>query len=291
MFDAASAFDKVLSGKVGTDFTSNCAQSMTPTLQRARGEVRVKAKLRGSTTVLDRLYQSGSGKARIPKGDGFEVVLLNTAGGVTGGDLFENTIDAAPKTTATVTTQTAERIYRSTGKNGRVNNTLTISEGARLDWLPQETILFDRARLRRTLNIDMAEDATLLAVEPLVLGRAAMGETVSRGFLSDQWRVRRGGKLVYADALRLDGDIEAIVQNPASLTGAIACASLLYVAPDAEDRVDTVRAALGDEGGVSAWNRLLTARIVTKDGATLRAALIRIVAALRTGPLPRVWFT
>lgn len=272
MFDAASAFDQ-------------------PVLQRARGIVRVAAKRRGAATVLDRLYQSGSAKARVPKGSGFEVVLLNTAGGVTGGDVFENAVDAATGTTVTVTTQTAERIYRSTGADGRVTNTLTIGDGARLDWLPQETILFDRARLRRTLNVEMAQNATLLAVEPLVLGRAAMGEVVSQGFLGDQWRVRRGGRLVYADALRLGGDIAALTAGPATLNGAIACASLLWVSPDAEDRIDPVRSTLGEDGAASAWNGFLAARIVARDGTALRRALIRAVSCLRAGPLPRVWFT
>jgi len=272
MLDAASAFE-------------------LPALQRARGEVRVAAKLRGGAAVLDRLYQRGSAKARIPKGGGFEVVLLNTAGGVTGGDRFANTVDADPGTTVTVTTQTAERIYRSTGEDGRVGNILTLGVGARLDWLPQETILFDRARLRRSLTVEMAEDGTLLAIEPLVLGRAAMGETVARGFLSDQWRVRRGGVLAYADAMRLDGDIAEVTAAPASMGGGIACAALVYIAPDAEDRIDTVRTALGEDGGVSAWNGLIAARIVAKDGARLRAVLIRTVATLRPGPLPRVWFS
>ncbi|MCL4152765.1 UNVERIFIED_CONTAM: hypothetical protein GTU68_025707 [Idotea baltica] len=269
----------------------DAALAFEPELQRARGKVRVTAKLRDGNTVLDRLYQSGSAKARIPKGDGFEVVLLNTAGGITGGDLFENAINAAADTSVTVTTQTAERIYRSTGDEARVANALTIGSGARLDWLPQETILFDRARLRRTLNVHMAEDASFLAIEPLVLGRAAMGETVSRGFLSDHWRVRCGGCLVYADALRLDGNIALTTQARASLNGATACASLLYVAADAEDRIDFVRAALADDGSASAWNGLLAARLVAADGARLRAALIRVVTILRTGPLPRVWFT
>jgi len=246
MLDEASAFDRQ------TD-------AATPLLQRARGSVHVSAKLRGDTTVLDRLFQSGSAKARVPRGSGFEVVLLNTAGGVTGGDRFENAIEAAPDTHVTVTTQTAERIYRSTGADGHVTNTLTLGEMARLDWLPQETILFDHARLSRHIDVEMTETATLLAIEPLVLGRAAMGETVTQAFLSEQWRVRRNGRLVYADALRLDGEVNAITSAAASLNGAIASASLLYVAPNAEDQIGLVREALQLDGGASAWNNLLAA--------------------------------
>ena len=272
MLDAASAFEPLA-------------------LQRARGAVHITTKRRGDATVLDRLYQSGSGKARVPRGDGFEAVLLNTAGGVTGGDLFENSVDAAAGTALTVTTQTAERIYRSTGNDARIVNTLTIGAGARLDWLPQETILFDGGRVRRSLTVDMATDATLLAIEPLVLGRTAMGEAVARGFFTDHWRIRRGGALAYADALRLTGDIAALTDAAGALGGARACASLVYIAPDAGDRIDAVREAIGDAGGASAWNGLIAARLLGQDGAALRAALIRAVAALRPGPLPRVWFT
>ena len=260
-------------------------------MQRAKGCVRITAKRRGEETVLDRLFQSGSGKARLPNGAGFEAVLLNTAGGVTGGDLFENTIEAAADTAVTITTQTAERIYRSTGDEGRINNALSVHHGACLHWLPQETIFFDHARLRRTLSVDMAEDATILAVEPLVLGRAAMGEAVRDGFFSDQWRVRRGGRLIYADALRLNGDIQDVTKATASLGGATTCASLLYISPDAEDRIEAVRAALGEAGAASAFNGLISARIIADSSAALRTVLLRAVSVLRSDSLPRVWFS
>ena len=203
MLDAASAFE-------------------APVMQRARGEVRVASKLRAEKTALDRLFQSGSGKARVPRGDGFEVVLLNTAGGVTGGDRFVTEVDVAPYTTTTLTTlttQTAERIYRSTGENDQITTSIKIAENARVDWLPQETILFDDERLQRSLSVEMATSATLLAIEPLVFGRAAMGETVANGFISDQWRIRRGGKLVYADALRVNGEIAETLATDATLAG------------------------------------------------------------------------
>lgn len=271
MLDAASAFE-------------------APLMQRARGEVRVAAKLRAEKTVLDRLYQIGSGKARVPRGDGFEVVLLNTAGGVTGGDFFETKVDVAPETMTTLTTQTAERIYRSTGENGQIATSIKIAEKARVDWLPQETILFNGGRLKRSLTVEMAANATLLAIEPLVFGRAAMGETVVDGFISDQWRIRREGKLVYADALRVNGEIAETLKADANLAGSLAYASLVYCAPDVEDRIDSVRAALLDDGAASAWNGLIAARLIAKDSTRLRHALVRAVGALRPGPLPRVWF-
>ena len=260
-----------------------------PAMQRARGTVRAAFKRRGEATVIDRLYQGGSARLRLPRTTGAEAVLLNTAGGVTGGDRFETTITAAPRTALTVTTQTAERLYRSTGAEGRIDNALILGQGARVDWLPQETILFEGARLRRTLRVDMAGDATLLAVEPLVLGRTAMGERVTRGALHDAWRVRRGGALVYADALRFGGDIAGMLGAQATLDGCIACVALLYVAPDASDRLEALRGTLDKNCAASAWNGLLAARILSDTGAGLRKALERAVATLRTGPLPRVW--
>lgn len=258
-------------------------------MQRARGTIRASFKRRGAATVVDRLYQQGSAKLRLPRAPGCEAVLLNTAGGVTGGDAFSAALAAAPGTMLTVTTQTAERLYRTTGDDGRIDNALTLGAGARVDWLPQETILFEGARLRRTLRIEMAEDATLLAIEPLVLGRAAMGETVTRGFLSDAWRVYRGGTLVYADAARLSGDIRAALAPRAATGGAIASAALLYVAPDAPDRLAALRATLGRKGGASAWNGLIAARIVADNGRVLRRVLAAATGALRAAPLPRVW--
>jgi len=298
MLDVASAFDKAQSGvvaardaKTETGFPSDCAQTNESKLQRARGEVRVASKLRDGATVLDRLYQSGSAKARVPKGDGFEVVLLNTAGGVTGGDKFQTRIDSAADTTVTTTTQTAERIYRSSGADGRIDTAIEIGEGARVDWLPQETILFDGGRLRRSLTVNMPSSATLLVIEPLVFGRTAMGETVKDGFISDQWRIRRDGELIYADALRVDGAIAETLRADAALGSSLACASLLYCAPDAEDRVDAVRTALGSDGGASAWNGFIAARLAVENGAILRAALHRVVSVLRAGSMPRVWFS
>ncbi|MEX2519302.1 MAG: urease accessory protein UreD, partial [Paracoccaceae bacterium] len=171
-------------------------------MQRAEGVVRIAVKLRAGQTVLDRLHQSGCGKARMPRADGFEAVLLNTAGGLTGGDRMAVEIAAPAGCRVTAASQTAERIYRTLGGAARVLNRLTIGPGARIDWLPQETILFDGGALERRLIVEMAPDATLLAVEPLILGRAAMGERVRSGALADIWRVRRGGRLLHADALR-----------------------------------------------------------------------------------------
>lgn len=272
-------------------------------LQRARGHARVgfvQRQINGAmATRLGDLFQDGACKVRLPRvhDDGGPVaVLINTAGGITGGDelLYEATWGAG--TRATLTSQAAERIYRRSHGVGRIVNRLTIGAGAVAHWLPQETIIFDRAALGRRLDIDMATDASLIAVEAIVLGRTAMGEEVRDIRLDDQWRLRRGGRLVYADALRLDGDSFTVLQGGATGGGARAFASLLVAEAAAADRLDAVRdliaarlAAGGGEGGASAFDGLLSIRLMTQDGRALRAIVEPLVEHLTGQALPRAW--
>jgi urease accessory protein len=260
---------------------------------RAEGHARVASKLRDGRSVLADLHERGSAKARLPRihAAGLEAVLLNTAGGVTGGDRFLYEGTAGPGARLVLANQTAERAYRAQpGEVGRIETRLTAGPGATLDWLAQETILFDRCALRRSLTVEMAEDAAVLIVEPVVLGRKAMGETVAQGFFADSQTIRRGGRLVYADRTRLAGPVAGIAAGPATLGGARAWASVVYVAPDAEDRLDEARDHLrGAEAGASAFDGLISARIVSPDGYDLRRRLVKFLRAFRRGPLPRVW--
>jgi urease accessory protein len=260
---------------------------------RADGHARVSARLRDGASVLCDLHERGSAKARLPRvrGEGLQAVLLNTAGGVTGGDcfLYEGAAEAGAR--LILANQTAERAYRAQpGEVGRIETRLRVAEGATVEWLAQETILFDRCALHRSLTVEMAADSTLLLVEPVVLGRKAMGETVAQGFFADSQTIRRGGRLVYADRTRLAGPVAGIAAGPATLGGARAWASVVYVAPDAEERLEEARDLLrGAEAGASAFDGLISARIVSPDGYDLRRRLVKFLRAFRRGPLPRVW--
>ncbi|MEO1492008.1 MAG: urease accessory protein UreD [Pseudomonadota bacterium] len=265
---------------------------LAPTPPRAKGRVRLSVRRRDARTVLDGLHQSGSAKALLPRvwTPGLTAVLLNTAGGVTGGDRFEVEAHAADTTDLTLTTQAAERLYRALpGQTGRIETRLEAAVGATLRWLPQETIAFDAAGLERRLTIDMAADARVLAVEPLILGRAAMGETVRALTLRDRWSIRRDGELIYADTLRLDGDIAAITGQSGTLAGHRACATVILAAPDAERHLDAARARLPKTGGASLIRPgLLAIRLVARTGQALRRHLMPILDDLG-GPLPQVW--
>ncbi|MBN9559141.1 MAG: urease accessory protein UreD [Alphaproteobacteria bacterium] len=271
---------------------------LAPNHQRARGELRVSFRQREGRTVLDGLRQEGCLKARFPRperGAWTSMVMLNTSGGVAGGDSLATAIGVADGASVTVTGQTAERFYRAlpTGGAAQLRNVLTVGARAAAEWLPQETILFDRCALDRRLDVSLGSDAWFLGIEALVFGRAAMGETVKQATVRDTVRVTRESALVLHDAVRLDGAVEALLGRAAVMRGTRGLATILLASQDAETRLDTLREALAPcdaEWGASAWNGLLVARILATDGARLRKAMIAGIQVLRaTRPMPRVW--
>lgn len=266
-----------------------------PELERARGEARIAVRAVRGGHRLATLRQSGSAKVRLPRtreDEPLEAILLNTAGGVTGGDQLDYDVSLSDGANAVVTSQAAERAYRSSTGVGRIAARLDLAAGSRLDWLPQETILFEGCALSRRLDADLDGTATLLAAESVVLGRTAMGESLHRIVFSDTWRIRREGRLVFADNVRLDGDADAVMAGRATGGGATAFATVVCVAPNAESQLDAARGALADlpcESGASAWNGVLVARIVAAGGQPLRDSLVRLIEALRQCAMPRVW--
>jgi urease accessory protein len=270
-------------------------RAAAPRLERSVGLARLEVKRADGRDRVATFFQSGAAKIRLPRvapDEPLEAVLLNTAGGVTGGDRLRYEVAVGPGARATVTGQAAERVYRRAHGVAEVENHLAVAADAALSWLPQETILFDRSALSRRLEGEVAPGSTLLAAESFVLGRAAMAETVRRAEVRDSWRIRRGGRLVFADCLRLDGDPTAILAGGATGGGGRAFATLVLVAPDAEARLDAARAALAGavgEAGASAWNGMLVARLVAPAGDALRHGLVRLIETLRGTPMPRVW--
>ncbi|PIW25927.1 MAG: urease accessory protein [Rhodospirillales bacterium CG15_BIG_FIL_POST_REV_8_21_14_020_66_15] len=263
-------------------------------LQRARGRARIAVRDENGCTRLADLYQDGCAKLRLPKvygTPGIEAVLLNTAGGLTGGDVYETEARADAGAHLTLTTQACERIYRAASGTARVETRLSAGPGARLHWLPQETILFDGGRLDRALEVDLEADAALLAVEALVLGRVASGETVAAGSFTDSWRLRRDGELIFADAARLENDIDAVAAGPATMAGMKAVATVVFAAQGAEKRLAETRAVLDPlpTAGASALPGVLVCRLVAADTRALRAYLVPLLNLLAGRALPRVW--
>jgi urease accessory protein len=272
--------------------------------QRAEGEVRLEVCRRGEATVLAGLRQAGCLKLRLPRVDPgcwTQAVTINISGGIAAGDHLVNEIVLRPDATLSVAGQAAERFYRALpgAAPARLRGRLVIEAAAALEWLPQESILFDGFALDRALEVELASDAWFLGVESLVFGRAAMGESVRSGWLRDAVRISRGGRLLLQDAIRLEGAIADTLARPAIAAGARAVASLWHVAPEAPAALAPLRAALdaaqaelgaGVEAAASAWNGLLLARILAPDAQRLRRMVLAGLRVLRGGRmLPKLW--
>lgn len=253
-----------------------------PQFQRSFGS----AELVRAGGRLVRLHQQGCMRLLLPRHSS-EAVVVNTAGGITGGDRLSLSVAAGSGEALTMTTQAAERVYRSAGGAGRVRTELKVAAGARIDWLPQETILFEGSALERRLEVSLEPGATLLALESLIYGRAAHGETLRHLHLRDNWRIWQGGALRHAEATRMD----AMQGSAATLRGILASATLVFAAEGAEDARDTARGLIPDhvEAGVSALPGMIVARFLAPSAQALRSALIPMIRHFRAGPPPRVW--
>jgi urease accessory protein len=272
---------------------TNGAASQIFAANRARGTVAFDVQLADGLTRRRHLHESGSLRVRFPspEADGLSAVFVNTAGGVAGGDRFDIDVAAGEGARLTLTTAAAEKIYRAEMDPAELNISLKAAAGAHLGWLPQETILFDRAKVSRKIDIDLAESASLLLCEIVVFGRAAMGERMLHGEFVDRWRLRRGGRLVFAETVRLDGDIGGKLANPAVARGGVAIGTALIVPGDEAlvERIRTLSDSFGGEVGISAWNGFAMARFCAQDAARLRADMMAVLSRASGSALPRLW--
>ena len=250
--------------------------------QRSVGELTLRVE-RGGPKII---RESGATKCRIPKG-GHEAILINTSGGLAGGDEVKINATVGENAMFALTSQTAERVYGSLGPPANVKVALTAEAGSVLFWLPQETILFENSALHRELDVELSVGASFLAVEPLVFGRHEMGEDLHRLELSDRWMIKCDGVLLHAERLKLGPELP---HSMASLGNFRAMATVLFISPEAEARLDAVRGSLSENDGASAWNGKLVARLIAKDGFHLRKTLIKVLnACVGQNKMPKTW--
>jgi urease accessory protein len=260
---------------------------------RARGTVAFDVRSVEGVTRRGILHESGSLRVRFPspESEGLSAVFVNTAGGVAGGDRFDIEITAQEGARLTLTTAAAEKVYRATAEPAELNIALKVADGAHLSWLPQETILFDRAKMSRHIDIDLAERASLLLCEIVVFGRSAMGERMEQGAFVDRWRVRRGGKLVFAETARFQDDVGRKLTQRAIANSGVAIGTALIVPGDEAlvERVREIASSFGGEAAISAWNGFAMARFCAQDAARLRADMMAVLGRASPNPLPRLW--
>ncbi|HEX2116493.1 MAG TPA: urease accessory protein UreD [Alphaproteobacteria bacterium] len=273
-------------------------QAPASAVQQFDGLLRVRFERREGATVLADLHQKPPLRMLFPRVDDPIplAVCVNTSGGLVGGDRASVEVTAASGTAVTVTAQAAEKVYRSKALDTVIANRLAAQDGAWLEWLPQETIVFDRARLRRAMHIDVEGNARVLAGEILVFGRIARGERVTTGLVRDAWEVRRDGRLIWADALHLDNDIAAVLANAACFGDARAYATMLYAGPDSATLLEALREhGLESGGAATCIGGMLIARWLSPDPAAVRRGFGKAWCYLRQqarglpASLPRIW--
>jgi urease accessory protein len=270
-------------------------------LQRAEGVCRIVAGGSGNGTRIMDVYQKSPIRVLFPKtGDNRaqEAVLVNTSGGVAGGDRLQLSVTALSGASIAVTTQAAEKIYRALNESAHITTTLNVSSAAKLAWLPQETIVFNRARLCRRTEIEISPGSELLALEWLVLGRAAHGEMLSAGTIIDTWDVRKNGRLYWGDTFRLTDDVFPHLSRKALLWNSIALATLLYFGPDLGERLQLFRAqavSFDCQFGATLVGEMVVARLAARSSFELKAALHNLLQELgkelAPGPfrVPKMW--
>lgn len=244
----------------------------------------MSTRLRSGQTRISKLFQEGAAKIRVPKTHAppiLEAVLMNTSGGLTGGDHMEWTFELAEGSCAVLTTPTCEKIYRSLGDKAKVDTRIDVDAGATLSYMPQETLLFDGSALERNLTVNLAPTASALILETTLFGRLAMAETVRAASFRDNWRICQDGQLVHAENTQFRDDIQSLLRKPGVARSCMAIATLLVLAPNVETLLDPVRTQLGERGGASIWSvggrSKMLIRLVASDGFAMRERLLPVL--------------
>lgn len=268
------------------------AQTTAPPVSiRAEGRLAARFVRVGPRTALADLRESGGYRVKFPRGPLCEAVIVNTGGGVAGGDDLAFDFSCNAGASATITSQAAEKLYRSDGAPVTMQVRLAADAHSVLHWLPQETILFDGARLQRRFDIALHDKAEAFIFESITFGRIAMGEMITQGDWHDRWRVRIDDHLVFADETRLGGDLATHLHRPATYGGAKAAATILLRREDAADKRDQLRAQEWPsiEAGFTIVNGLLIGRMLAHDPRALRTASIKLLEMIRGHGVPRVF--
>jgi urease accessory protein len=270
-------------------------------LQRAVGKAGVVFSGAANGTEIIDVYQKFPMAVAFPNVDDRrrkEAVLINTSGGVAGGDEIRIEVVAQGNASVAVTTQAAEKVYRALDRPARIRTRIRAEGRARLAWLPQETIVFNQARIARHTEIDVSSGAELIALEWLVLGRIESGEEVLAGHILDSWRVRVDGRLVWADGFLASDRALPQLRKTALLSNWKAIATMIYFGPGLEARLERLReigASLECACGVTIVGAVIVVRVAAIASVELRRGLRRFLdqldQELGSGPfgVPKMW--
>lgn len=230
-----------------------------------------------------------------PEGDVCHVYVLHPPGGVVAGDCLTIAVNVAAESAALVTTPAAGKFYRSDGKVAQQQVRLTVAADASLEWLPQETIIYEGARMASELRLELAAGSRFIGWEMFALGRPAANEGFTTGEAGMNWLIFRSGKLFYRERLIIDA--QAFATNW-GLNGHSACGTL-FACPAASAQLESVRQLIGDSAGrgVTLIDDMLICRALDSRADQLREFFQQVWRTLRPDVVqrdactPRIWAT
>ncbi|NCJ05549.1 urease accessory protein UreD [Synechococcales cyanobacterium C] len=179
-------------------------------------------------------------------------ILLHTAGGMVGGDRLSIDVNLAPESKALLTSAAAAKIYGSIGTEASQNIQIHLGANARLEWLPQETIVFNQAQFRQTLRVTLDPGAQWLGWDIVRLGRSARGEEFQSGNWRSHTEIWQGNRPLWIDRQRLSGSTETVA-SPHGLAHSALVGSLAWVGMAVTpDFVEAIRTQWHPDPGSSA---------------------------------------
>ena len=260
-------------------------------LEKSKGKLEVKIK----NNELLKLFQQGSFKALIPNfhENLQQLMMINTAGGITSGDEFDSRIDL-DNSNICVSTQAAEKIYSGFGDPAKVDININISNKGNLFWLPKELILFNNCNLKRKFNINLSKDSNLFLCESIVFGRTSMNEKLKSGFFSDLWKIYYDKKLIHTEALNTSSFNGELLKSQSILNSNCAIATIILVGKNffgighelskimTKDNYTTTE--------YSTWDKKLIVRCISKDSYNLKFAINKILSYFfKDSQIPKIW--
>ncbi|GAB4258088.1 MAG: urease accessory protein UreD [Methylomicrobium sp.] len=230
-----------------------------------------------------------------PEGEVCHLYLLHPPGGVVAGDCLTIQTQADSGSHALVTTPAAGKFYRSEGGRAHQSICLNIANGGVIEWLPQETIVYEGARLTSKTRLAIQTGARFIAWEMMVLGRPASNEAFNSGEVLSEWHITRDDEPIYLERLRLDPKAFSARWG---LNGRSTCGSL-FAYPANQKTLEAIRDLIGDkpERGVTCIDNLLICRALDQRSDKLRDffnevwMIVRETTLGRKACMPRIWTT
>ncbi len=212
----------------------------TPCLNSWQGTLDLDFRVDAGQTKLTQVQAQAPLKVQrphYPEGEAVcYVTVMHTAGGLVSGDQLTQTLRLQPHCRTLMTTPAATKVYQSTGAASSQSTQIQVGSEAHLEWMPQETILFEKAHYQHHLHIDLEPGATALVWDLTRLGRSARGERFLEGYWRSTTEIWQGQRPLWIDRQVLPGG-PVIRSRPSGLKNYPVVGTLAFVGDPVSDQV------------------------------------------------------